>query len=77
MNRFIVVLVLFLFSSFSQAKDFFESFSAEKVSQHVYVIHGPLDIPNPENKGFMNNPAFIVAEKSVIVVDPGSSQDTA
>jgi glyoxylase-like metal-dependent hydrolase (beta-lactamase superfamily II) len=75
-NRFIVSFVLFLFSFASYAKDFLDNFSAEKVSQHVYVIHGPLQMPNPENKGFMNNPAFIVAEKSVIVVDPGSSRDT-
>jgi len=76
MTRVIAGLILFHFSFFSYAQNFFETFSAEKVSPHVYVIHGPLQIPSPENKGFMNNPAFIVADKSVIVVDPGSSQDT-
>jgi len=75
--HFITALFLLSFSFYSHASNFFEKFSATKISQHVYVIHGPLQQPNPENKGFMNNPAFIVADKSVIIVDPGSSQDTA
>ena len=45
----------------------------EEVADQVYVIHGPLGMPNPENQGFMNNPAFIVGDDGVIVVDPGSS----
>jgi len=45
----------------------------EQVADDVYVIHGPLGMPNPENQGFMNNPAFIVGETGVVVVDPGSS----
>ena len=70
------ILSLFLFSFISNADPFFESFSAEKISKRVYVIHGPLEMPNAGNRGFMNNPAFIVADKSVIVVDPGSSHET-
>jgi glyoxylase-like metal-dependent hydrolase (beta-lactamase superfamily II) len=50
-----------------------EGYSAQKVAEHTYVIHGPLEVPNPDNKGFMNNPAFIISDKSVAVVDPGSS----
>ena len=48
-------------------------YKPEKISEHVYVIHGPLEMPNPENKGFMNNPAFIISENSVAVIDPGAS----
>ncbi len=44
-----------------------------QVSEHVYVIHGPTEIPTPENRGFMNNPAFVITDQSVVVVDPGSS----
>lgn len=46
---------------------------AQKVAAHTYVIHGPRSFPNPENKGFMNNPAFVVTNDGVVVVDPGSS----
>jgi len=56
----------------AQAKPL-EDYKAEKVSEHTYVVHGPLEQPNPKNRGFMNNPAFIIAEKGVIVVDPGST----
>lgn len=50
-----------------------DHYKAEKVSEHVYVIHGPAGVPNPENQGFINNPAFIVTDSEVAVVDPGSS----
>jgi glyoxylase-like metal-dependent hydrolase (beta-lactamase superfamily II) len=45
----------------------------EEVAPGVYVIHGPKELPTPENQGFMNNPAFIVSDEGVVVVDPGSS----
>lgn len=48
-------------------------FKPEKVSEHVYVIHGPTGYPNKENQGFMNNPGFIVTDTEVAVIDPGSS----
>lgn len=49
---------------------------AEKVAPHTYVIHGPTEYPSPENKGFMNNPAFVVTSAGVVIVDPGSSVQT-
>ncbi|MCB1802130.1 MAG: MBL fold metallo-hydrolase [Gammaproteobacteria bacterium] len=45
----------------------------EQIAPGVYVIHGPAELPNPANQGFMNNPAFIVNDAGVVVVDPGSS----
>jgi len=45
----------------------------DKVADNVYVIHGPLSLPNPQNQGFMNNPAFVIGDTGVVVVDPGSS----
>lgn len=48
-------------------------YPVQQVSEHVYVIHGPREIPNPTNRGFMNNPAFVVTDQSVVIVDPGSS----
>ncbi len=47
--------------------------TADRVAEGVYVIHGPLGVPNPENRGFMNNPAFVLTEEGVVVVDPGAS----
>ncbi|MDJ0739469.1 MAG: MBL fold metallo-hydrolase [Gammaproteobacteria bacterium] len=45
----------------------------DQVASGVYVIHGPTELPSPANQGFMNNPAFVVGETGVVVVDPGSS----
>lgn len=52
------------------------NFTADEIAEDVYVIHGPIDVPTPENQGFMNNPGFIITEEGVIVVDPGGSVQT-
>ncbi|MCP3852343.1 MAG: MBL fold metallo-hydrolase [Gammaproteobacteria bacterium] len=49
------------------------TFQFDKVNQNVYVMHGPLTEPNPENQGFMNNPGLIVSDNGLIIVDPGSA----
>lgn len=53
-----------------------DGYEAKKVSDNTWVIHGPTEQPTPENQGFMNNPAFTVTDKSVIVFDPGASLQT-
>lgn len=50
-----------------------KDYPADKVAENTYVMHGPLETPNPENQGFMNNPAFVVTSEGIVVVDPGSS----
>jgi glyoxylase-like metal-dependent hydrolase (beta-lactamase superfamily II) len=50
--------------------------TAEQVTKNVYVIHGPLGNPSPENQGFMNNPAFVVGPDGVVVIDPGGTEQT-
>lgn len=51
-------------------------YPVERVADGVYVIHGPLELPNPRNQGFMNNPGFVVTSRGVVVIDPGSSVQT-
>ena len=50
--------------------------SATRITDGVFVIHGPLDLPNKTNKGFMNNPGFVITNKGIVVIDPGSSKGT-
>ncbi|VAW75371.1 MBL-fold metallo-hydrolase superfamily [hydrothermal vent metagenome] len=50
-----------------------KDFPVDKVTDNVYVIHGPLGMPSPENQGFMNNPAFVITREGIVVIDPGSS----
>ena len=48
----------------------------QQVSEHVHVIHGPTGFPNPENLGFMNNPAIVIYDEGVVILDPGSSLES-
>ena len=50
-----------------------DNFDVTKVAEHTWVVLGPTGQPSVENKGFMNNPPFVITDKSVIVIDPGSS----
>ena len=51
-------------------------YPVDKVAENTYVIHGPLTTPNPENQGFMNNPAIILTTVGVVLVDPGGTLQT-
>ena len=48
-------------------------FKFEPVGANVSVMHGPLAEPNVSNQGFMNNPAIVVSNNGVILIDPGST----
>ena len=54
-----------------QADDF--PFAFDQVSKNVWVMHGPRELPNPENKGFMNNPGMIKTSAGLVIIDPGST----
>jgi len=45
----------------------------QQVAAGTYVIHGPQGVPSAANQSFMNNPAWIVTNEGVVVIDPGSS----
>lgn len=76
MNRLALIGLLMMLSLQSALAAYLDGFAAEKVSAHAYVIHGPLELPNETNEGFMNNPAFVVTDDGVVVIDPGSSVHT-
>ena len=44
-----------------------------QVAENTWVIHGPLEMPNVANQGFMNNPGIVITDTGIVVVDPGSS----
>ena len=52
-----------------------EHIPLERISAHVYVVQGTQDLPNPDSRGFMNNPTAILTEDGIIIVDPGSSAE--
>ena len=48
-------------------------YAFEEVAENTWVIHGPRELPNPENKGFMNNPGLVKTSAGLVVIDPGST----
>ncbi len=66
------ILVLLFFSLNISAAEI-KAYPVKKIANNTYVIHGPLEYPNKKNKGFMNNPGFVVTRTGVVVIDPGSS----
>lgn len=75
-NRLFVALTLLALSTSTLAEigpPLRGDWQPVEVAPGVFVIHGPTELPNPDNQGFMNNPAFIVGDTGVVVVDPGGS----
>lgn len=68
-------LLFFLMSclSINISANEIKNYPVKKIASNTYVIHGPLALPNKKNKGFMNNPSFVVTKTGVVVIDPGSS----
>jgi len=62
-----------LFADQHKAGPIKAEYTAENISNSTYIIHGPLESPTPENQGFMNNPAFIIGDAGIIVIDAGST----
>jgi glyoxylase-like metal-dependent hydrolase (beta-lactamase superfamily II) len=76
MPRLIHIICLSLFAAHVQATERgpeVPDYPADKVADNVYVIHGPLQMPNPENQGFMNNPGIVITDAGLVILDPGSS----
>ncbi len=77
MKRSYLYILLFFFSSFSALAGLpVPDYTPSKVAAHTYVIFGPTQPPNAENRGFMNNPAIIITDDSVVIIDPGSSLES-
>ncbi|HLQ26736.1 MAG TPA: MBL fold metallo-hydrolase [Acidiferrobacterales bacterium] len=51
-----------------------QDYPLTKITERVYVIPGPPGSPNKQNQGFINNPGFVITDKGVVVIDPGSSR---
>ncbi len=69
-------LIILSASAKDQSTDILSGYETKKIAEHTWFIPGPLEGPNPKNRGFMNNPAFVITEKSVIVLDPGGTVET-
>jgi len=44
-----------------------------RITDKIYIIYGPLDLPNEKNHGFRNNPLIVLTSEGVVICDPGGS----
>ena len=51
-------------------------YPVDKITQNIWVIHGPKEFPNPDNQGFMNNPGLILTSAGIVIIDPGATVQT-
>jgi glyoxylase-like metal-dependent hydrolase (beta-lactamase superfamily II) len=72
--RFLFFLpVAALLSCSGKAPPIARDYPLTRITEHVYVIHGPNEAPGRDNQGFYNNPGFVLTRGGVVVVDPGAS----
>jgi cyclase len=72
MRRYPITLAAFLMFSTVAVADPFPEVKVQKINDRVYALLGPIDVPNKENGGYMNNSLAIIGNKGVILVDSGS-----
>ena len=72
-TRFICLALLPLISNAADRGPDVPDYPANKVAENIYVIYGPINMPNPENQGFMNNPGIVITDAGIVLLDPGSS----
>jgi glyoxylase-like metal-dependent hydrolase (beta-lactamase superfamily II) len=46
----------------------------EQITDRIYAIYGPFDLPNPENRGFRNTVVIVLTSAGVVLLDPGGSE---
>ena len=67
-------LVVVVGASVAADRAITKDYPVTKINDRIYVIYGPYELPNKQNQGFRNNPAFVVTSAGVIVIDPGSGK---
>jgi glyoxylase-like metal-dependent hydrolase (beta-lactamase superfamily II) len=72
-QRYCTTLVLLALAGCSPGPQPLTGPAPTKITERVYVLVGPLAFPNKENRGYINNPAFVLTDKGAVVIDPGSS----
>jgi len=73
MKKLLLTLLIFPSIAFAWQLPGVGNFKFETIADNVYVMHGPLELPNKQNKGFMNNPGIIVGTSGIVLIDPGST----
>lgn len=72
MRHCLMTLLAFLIHADVLAAAALPDVRVQHINQRVYALLGPIDVPNKENLGYMNNSLVIIGDSGVILVDSGS-----
>lgn len=72
-RNFHIAVMALVFCSQLSAGETVRDYPVQQIGDSTYVVIGPRGYPSIENQGFMNNPAWVITDQGVIVIDPGSS----
>lgn len=73
MRGFRLVLAAFTFLTVNVPRGTAADYPLIRITDKVYIINGPLDLPTRHNRGFRNNPGIVLTSAGVAIVDPGGS----
>jgi len=71
LTRIKLFMVLYTFAGLALANP--PDYPLERVTNSVYVIYGPADLPNEHNQGFRNNVVVVKTSQGIVLFDPGGS----
>lgn len=77
MTRLLGLFIAYLVFSPIVLADPFPDVNVRKINNRVYALLGPIDVPNKQNGGYVNNILVIIGDKGVILVDAGSHKAVA
>jgi len=77
MKYFIYILTLFVYSGqlLAATTGSLPQPKVIKFNDQIYMLQGPVALPNMENRGYMSNSAVIIGQRGVILVDTGFSDE--
>ena len=64
--------ILFIASPFAVSAGEFD-WPLARITDKIYAIYGPFDLPNPQNRGFRNTAVIVLTTDGVVLLDPGGS----
>ncbi|MEK7795894.1 MAG: MBL fold metallo-hydrolase, partial [Pseudomonadota bacterium] len=48
-------------------------YTLHRVTDKIYALYGPFDLPDNKNRGFRNTAVIVQTSRGVVVFDPGGS----
>ena len=70
-GKVLAAVALLCTAAISLAAD--NDYPLTRIVDGIYVVYGPVEMPDKENRRFRNNPGIVLTSAGVVVIDPGGS----